>query len=80
MQFVFVDAREVKRFGARRRRHPNADEKHGLALGAVRTFMRQYSRQAQKGVEPNDRRYDAKIEKKVRRMKPVELGWLLRDD
>jgi hypothetical protein len=80
MQFVFVDAREVKRFQAGRRRHPNADEKHGLALGAVRTFMRQYGRQAQRGVEPNDRRYDAKIAKRVKRMNPVELDRILRDD
>jgi len=79
-QFVFVDTREAKRFLPRQRRHPNADEKHGLALGIVRTFMRQYGRQAQKGVEPNDRRYDTKVAKKIKRMKPTELDRLLRDN
>jgi hypothetical protein len=43
----------------------------------IGTFERQYKRKAQKGVEPNDRRYDRKFEKKVKRMSPEELSDLL---
>jgi hypothetical protein len=42
--------------------------------------MQQYGRKAQKGKEPNDRRYDAKTAKRVKRLKPVELDRLLRND
>ena len=40
-------------------------------------FDRQYKRKAQKGVEPNDRRYDRNFEKKIKRMPPEELSDLL---
>jgi hypothetical protein len=79
-EFVFVDPREAKRFQSRPRRHLNADQKRGLALGAMRSFMQQYGRKAQRGVEPNDRGYSRRLEKTVKRMKPVELDRLLRDD
>lgn len=40
-------------------------------------FQRRYSRKAQKGVEPNDRGYDKKFEKIVKRLAPEELSELL---
>jgi len=43
----------------------------------IGAFQRKYSRKAQKGVEPNDRKYDKKFEKIVKRMKPEELSELL---
>jgi hypothetical protein len=41
--------------------------------------VQEYGRKAQKGVEPNDRRYERKTEKIVKRMKPDELDQFLRD-
>lgn len=40
-------------------------------------FLRLYRRKAQKGVEPNDRRYDQRIERILQRLKPEELDLLL---
>jgi hypothetical protein len=40
-------------------------------------FIRQYQRKAQRGVEPNDRRYSRKFEQKLKRMRPEELDELL---
>jgi hypothetical protein len=45
----------------------------------VQLFAQQYGRKAQKGVEPNDRRFDEKVEKSVKRMNPEALDELLRD-
>ena len=44
------------------------------------TFARQYSRKAQKGQEPNDRRYDIKLENLMKRLPPEELSSLLNED
>jgi hypothetical protein len=63
-----------------KRKRLNASEKRALAAAAVGRFVRQYERKAQKGVEPNDRRYDRKVEKAVKRMTPQQLDELLRDD
>jgi ribosomal protein S18 len=60
-------------------RKPKVPRKEREAA-AVRRFVKQYGRKAQKGIEPNDRRYDRKIEKAVKRMKPEALDALLRDD
>jgi hypothetical protein len=60
-------------------RKPKVPRKEREAA-AVRRFVKQYGRKAQKGIEPNDRRYDRKIEKVVKRMKPEALDALLRDD
>jgi hypothetical protein len=46
----------------------------------LQLFAQQYGRKAQKGEEPNDRRYDRKIEKTVKKMKPEVLDRLLRDE
>jgi GH15 family glucan-1,4-alpha-glucosidase len=40
-------------------------------------FLQQYQRKAQRGAEPNDRQYDRKIERYIRRMKPEELDKVL---
>ena len=62
------------------RRRPNADQKRALKAAGLRVFVRQYGRKAQKGTEPNDRRYDADVERVVKRMDPATLDRLLRDD
>ncbi len=43
-------------------------------------FVREYARKAQRGVEPNDRHYDRKIEKFIKQMDPRELSELLHDN
>jgi hypothetical protein len=40
-------------------------------------FIRLYGRRAQRGEEPNDRRYDRKIEAQLSRMKPTEVSALI---
>jgi hypothetical protein len=40
-------------------------------------FLRQYGRKSQRGVEPNDRQYSRKLERKLKRMRPEELDELL---
>ena len=62
------------------RRRPNADQTRALKVAGLRVFMRQYGRKAQKRTEPNDRRYDREIEQAVKRMAPMTLDRLLRDD
>jgi hypothetical protein len=42
-------------------------------------FLRLYRRKAQRGEEPNDRRYDRKIEVQLSRMKPTEVSALIND-
>lgn len=44
------------------------------------TFLQQYQRKAQRGVEPNDRHYDRDLEAKLKRMKPEDLGRLMSED
>lgn len=43
----------------------------------IGTFIKQYARKAQRGQEPNDRRYSRRIERKIKRMKPDELDKLI---
>jgi ribosomal protein S18 len=61
------------------KRRRTAEEKRALKAAALRRFVQEYGRKAQKGVEPNDRGYDREIEKAVKRMKPDELDRLLRE-
>lgn len=58
----------------------NADKRRALKAARLQQFVQQYGRKAQKGIEPNDRHYDRRFEKAVKRMKPDELDQLLRDD
>jgi hypothetical protein len=62
-----------------KREHLNAEQKRARKAASLKLFVHQYGRKAQKGVEPNDRRYEREIEKSVKRMKPAELDQLLRD-
>jgi hypothetical protein len=62
------------------RKRLDASEKLALAKAGVRRFVNRYGWKAQKGIEPNDRRYDRKVERTVKRMKPEQLDKLLRDD
>ncbi len=44
-------------------------------------FAKQYARKRSKnGYDPNDRKYDRKLEEKIKRMKPEELAEILNDD
>jgi hypothetical protein len=63
-----------------KRRHLNAERKRALKAAAVSLFMRQYGRKAQRGVEPNDRRYSREVEMALKQLKPAELDSLMRDD
>jgi hypothetical protein len=48
--------------------------------GELGTFVQQYRRKAQRGAEPNDRRYSGKVEQIMTRLRPEELSDLLNDD
>ncbi len=65
---------------ARLKQRVNLDQKRALKAADLRLFVQQYARPAQKGSESNDRRYSLEIEQAARRMKPMELDRLLRDD
>jgi len=43
-------------------------------------FVKEYGRKAQRGVEPNDRHYDRKVEKLIKQMDPMELSELLNEE
>ncbi|TCW78669.1 hypothetical protein C5O80_30615 [Burkholderia sp. SRS-46] len=47
--------------------------------GELSSFVQQYARKAQAS-EPNDRQYDRKLEKKMKRLSPSELSDLLSQD
>ena len=42
--------------------------------------MRQYARKKEHGHDPNDRGYDRKLEREIKRMDPAELDELLRGE
>ena len=63
-----------------KRKRLNAEQKRALRTATLKRFVEACGRQAQKGIEPNDRGYDRKVEKAVKRMKPEELDRVLRDD
>ena len=46
----------------------------------IRVFVQQYGRKANRNIDPNDRRYDRKIEALIKRMKPEELDEIMRGD
>jgi hypothetical protein len=62
------------------KRRPNASQKRALKSATLKTFVQQYARKAQRGAEPNDRRYDREVERAIKQLKPEELDRLLRDD
>jgi hypothetical protein len=48
--------------------------------GRLGSFMRQYARKKEHGQDPNDRKYDQKLKREIRRMNPAELDELLRGE
>ena len=60
----------------RLRKRSNADEKRALEGRVAQKFRATIWRKAQKGTDPNDRRYDRDIEKSIKCMKPDELDRL----
>lgn len=45
----------------------------------IRAFVQQYGRKSNPNIDPNDRRYDRKIEALVKRMRPEDLDALLNE-
>lgn len=62
------------------RKHLNLVQKRALKAAAVQRFATAYGRKAQKGVEPNDRRVDRSVARKVDAMRPEDFDRLVRDD
>jgi hypothetical protein len=44
------------------------------------SFVRQYGRKAQRGVEPNDRQYSREAEEAMKRLSPEELSAVLNSE
>lgn len=57
-----------------------ADELDARKAAEAARYVRQIGRQAQKGIEPNDRRYDREFDQKARRMDPVHFNALINGD
>lgn len=62
------------------KRHANRQQRLALKAADVAIFVRQYGRKAQKGVEPNDRKYNRNVQRRIGRMDPLELDRLMRKD
>jgi hypothetical protein len=60
-----------------KRKKLNATQRRDLKAAAVQLFAKEYARKAQRGFDPNDRKYDRKVEQEVKHMKPEELYQLL---
>lgn len=56
-----------------------AREKQQRLVAATARYLKQIGRQAQKGVEPNDRQFDRKLDEKLKRMRPEDVDALFRD-
>jgi hypothetical protein len=57
----------------------NARERRERRAGEIVLLVKQIGRKAQKGVEPNDRRVDEKLKRKLKHLKPEAMDSLLRD-
>ncbi|GAB7553167.1 hypothetical protein NRB_26730 [Novosphingobium sp. 11B] len=55
------------------------EKKQRLAAATAR-YLKQIGRQAQKGLEPNDRGFDHKLDAKLKRMRPEDVDALFRDE
>ncbi len=49
-------------------------------IEAAARYLRQIGRKAQKGQEPNDRRFDRKLDEKLKRMRPEDVDALFRGE
>ncbi|SAL76110.1 hypothetical protein AWB74_04939 [Caballeronia arvi] len=58
----------------------SAKRKQTRLAGELGCFVQKYARKAHAGHDPNDRRYDRKIEKAIRTLRPDELSELLSGD
>ena len=54
------------------------DQRRQKLENRIAAFLRKYGRKAPKKGEPNDRRFDRKVQQMIRRMKPGELDELIR--
>ena len=61
------------------KKRTNAARKRALRSEQLKVFEKKAGRKAQKGVEPNDRKYDHAVARATRRMKPELIDRLLRD-
>ena len=55
-----------------------AHEKEQRLAAATARYLRQIGRKAQKGVEPNDRKFDRELDEKLSRMRPEDVDALFR--
>lgn len=55
-------------------------KRHNDIAKGIGSFLQQYQRKAQRGVEPNDRGYDRSFEKKIKAMNPEELSEVMHGD
>lgn len=62
---------------APKRKKLNAAERRDMKAAAVQLFAKKYARKAEPGRDPNDRKYDRKVEQQVKHMNPEELHRLL---
>jgi hypothetical protein len=53
-------------------------EKKRRLIATTARYLRQIGRKAQKGEEPNDRRFDRKLDEKLKRMRPEDVDALFR--
>jgi hypothetical protein len=63
-----------------KKKRSSTDQRMQRLQAEVGTFVRQYARKRQKGHDPNDRQYDRKLEKNLRRIKPELLDELINGD
>jgi len=57
-----------------------AGRKKARLIEAAARYLRQIGRKAQKGQEPNDRRFDRKLDEKLKRMRPEDVDALFRGE
>lgn len=55
-------------------------EKKQRLADAAAHYLREVGRKARKGVDPNDRGHDRKLEQKLKRMSPEEVDALFRGE
>nr|WP_223965174.1 hypothetical protein [Burkholderia diffusa] len=58
----------------------STNRKRDRLAGELGCFVQKYARKVHAGHDPNDRRYDKKVEKAMRRLRPESLSDLLSDD
>ncbi len=59
---------------------PPKPKKRDKLASDVAIYLREVGRKAQKGQEPNDRGHDRELERKLKRMSPLEIDALTRAD